>query len=271
MVLRAHAEDAKAIVIFCDLWAKFDNGAGRGQIPGDNSSWTKYEAFVDNIVGKVKAMDAGVAASIQFELWNEPARGFFWRGNDQAAWSQYLAMWSRGFKRLRAAIPAAVIIGPSIWGGADPESKPGNATAGLFNQWLDETKKSDTFPDILSWHVLYDSFAGDYNPSPAWEVPRMKASLAARGLPTEKGKVKFMINEYGGGKAQNGEKREEDEKRKRREICYSVVRMRVCVRVCVMVCVRVWAWVCCALCGVRCAACGVRCVACNNTPCILAY
>ena len=94
-------------------------------------------------------------------------------------------MWSRGFKHLRAAIPGAVIVGPSIWCGADPESAPDNATAGLFNQWLDETKASteqnktkqnktkNTFPDVLSWHVLYDAFDTDYSPSPAWEVPRL--------------------------------------------------------------------------------------------------
>ena len=66
-------------------------------------------------------------------------------------------MWSRGFKRLRAAIPAAVIVGPSIWGGADPESAPGNKTAGLFNQWLDETKANGTSPDA-GFYALGKSF-----------------------------------------------------------------------------------------------------------------
>eukprot|EP01046_Picozoa_sp_COSAG06_P043276 COSAG06_NODE_5648_length_3342_cov_1.867407_3_plen_325_part_00 len=117
------------------------------------------------------------------------------------AYATFLQMWSRGFKRLRAAIPAATIVGPSIWGGADPESAPGNKTAGLFNQWLDETKASDTFPSVLSWHVLYDSSNTDYNPSPAWEVPRLQSCLKQRGL-NESGKL--MINEYGGDKAQQG-------------------------------------------------------------------
>jgi hypothetical protein len=202
MIKRAHAEDAAAILVICDLWAKFDGGAGRGKLPGDNSSWVMYDAFIDNIIAKVKAMDPpAVAASIQYELWNEPARGFFWRGDNEAAYATFLQMWSRGFKRLRAAIPAATIVGPSIWGGADPESAPGNKTAGLFNQWLDETKASDTFPSVLSWHVLYDSSNTDYNPSPAWEVPRLQSCLKQRGLNES---VKLMINEYGGDKAQQG-------------------------------------------------------------------
>jgi hypothetical protein len=201
MIKRAHAEGAKAILVICDLWAKFDGGAGRTNLPGQNSSWVMYDAFIDNIILKAKALDTRVAASIQFELWNEPARGFFGFADDQAAWSTYLQMWSRGFKRLRAAIPGAVIVGPSIWGGADPENAPCNKTAGLFNQWLDEVKASDTFPDVLSWHVLYDSFDTDYNPSPAWEVPRLLAAIKQRGLNES---VKLMINEYGGGKAQDG-------------------------------------------------------------------
>ena len=90
------------------------------------------------------------------------------------------------------------------WGGADPEVAPNNRSAGLFNQWLDETAANGTFPDVLSWHVLWDSFDTDYNPSPRFEVPRLEAALSARGLPTpSSGGVKLMINEYGGDKSQN--------------------------------------------------------------------
>jgi hypothetical protein len=168
MIQRAHTEGAEAIVVMCDLWSIFDNGQGRKEIPGD-VSWVKYDAFVDNIIAKSQALGPALQSTL-FEIWNEPQRGFFWRGHDQAAYDQYLAMWSRGVKRLRKGLPGSKIVGPSIWGGADPDSAVGNISAPLFNQWLDETKANDTFPDVLSWHVLADSFAGDYNPSPKWEV-----------------------------------------------------------------------------------------------------
>ena len=32
MIKRAHVEDAKAILVICDLWAKFDGGAGRASM-----------------------------------------------------------------------------------------------------------------------------------------------------------------------------------------------------------------------------------------------
>lgn len=90
MILRAHSEDAEAILVICDLWGKFDNGAGKANLPGQNGSWVMYDAFIDNIVKKVKALESGVGASIQFELWNEPARGFFGFADDEAAWSMCL-------------------------------------------------------------------------------------------------------------------------------------------------------------------------------------
>ena len=64
MVKRAHAEDAKAILVICDLWADFDDGAGRTTLPGEDGPWALYDAFVDNVVVKVRALDRGVAASI---------------------------------------------------------------------------------------------------------------------------------------------------------------------------------------------------------------
>jgi len=61
--------------------------------------------------------------------------------------------------------------------------------------FLDEAKKP--VPDVLSWYVLSDAD----NLSAAFEVPRIHAALAQRGLNSS---VKLIINEYGGGKAQDG-------------------------------------------------------------------
>jgi hypothetical protein len=111
MVNRAHGENAKAVLVVSDMWG--DNSSL--PFPGDNSSWTGYDAFMDNVISKVQALGPA-ADTVLWELWNEPARGFFWKRD----FRQFLDTWTHGFKRLKAAMPNAQVVGPSIWGGATP-------------------------------------------------------------------------------------------------------------------------------------------------------
>ena len=136
------------------------------------------------------------------QLWNEPGRGFFCFKTTKAAFTQYVTMWSRGFKRIRAALPDSIMLGPSIWGTPDPSnpSSPVIETE-CFDMWLDEVKKSNTMPNVVAWHVLSDADNDDYNPSPDYAVPRLTQALAERGLPVPP-EVTFQVDEYGGGKAQ---------------------------------------------------------------------
>jgi hypothetical protein len=157
MVKRAHNENAKAIVVMCDLWSDFDSGQGRKLLPGDNASWVMYDAFVDNVAAKVTALGPDMLSTVLFEIWNEPARGFFWRGNDAESYQQYLRMWSRGFKRLRSHFPSALIVGPSIWGGSNcapgtpvPDCDPNNNSEPLFELWLDEVSTRGVESGVVS-------------------------------------------------------------------------------------------------------------------------
>ena len=99
VVKRAASEDAKAILILCDLWTGNGKNASAGSdstataeviasgapaewsnfdrlnvvnaagtCPGDNGDWTSYDAMVDELIVRAKALDSQQQASIQWEV-----------------------------------------------------------------------------------------------------------------------------------------------------------------------------------------------------------
>jgi hypothetical protein len=84
--------------------------------------------------------------------------------------------------------------------GPTPAPTPKPREVANFDLFLDEVAANQSMPDIICWHTLSSAGTDDYNPDAAYEVPRMTKALAKRGLPVPP-QTKFMIDEYGGGKA----------------------------------------------------------------------
>jgi hypothetical protein len=167
----AQAAGARLVLLVSDLWGA-DLACTLNELPGDAGDWTRYTSFLARIIE-----DAGAAGltgpDFIWDLWNEPDCCGFWADRSQ---SQYLDMWTRGYQQLRAALPEAVISGPSTAGG------PGSA---WFIAFVDSIAATGAVPDYVSWH------ANPGDPVPA----KMTAEslLAARGLSVRG----YHINEYG--------------------------------------------------------------------------
>jgi hypothetical protein len=166
---RATRTGAHVEMILAGLWGA-DGVCTVPNWPGDNGNWTEYTAFINQVISDARA--AGMTGpDVRWDMWNEPNGGFW--GRTQA---QYLEMIRRGTLQIRAAIPGAVIEGPSC---------ACNPTATWFTTYLDYVKASGVIPNILSWHAL----PGD----PATDAANARSELAARGM-TVSG---LDVNEYG--------------------------------------------------------------------------
>ncbi|WP_241826905.1 RICIN domain-containing protein [Streptomyces graminilatus] len=159
-----------------DLWGA--DGTSIPTFPGDNGDWSRFDAFYDRLLGDVKA--AGMT-DIDWDIWNEPECRQFW-GSGQP---QYLEMWKRAYRKIRAAIPGAVVVGASGC------SKPSTGNT-WWNTYLDYVKANNVAPDIYSWHDL----PGD----PVVDSNAINSMLAARSMTTSR---PFQVNEYGNGDEQN--------------------------------------------------------------------
>lgn len=153
-----------------DLWGA-DGTTSQGW-PGDNGDWTKFDAFVTQLIGDVRANNM----TVQWDLWNEPdlEGGVFW-GASQA---QYLQMWARFHARVRAAFPNQLIVGPS-------SAHQPNSSNTWWTTYLNYVKANNVAPDIYSWH--------DEPGDPAIDVGRANSTLAAAGLTNTR---PYQINEY---------------------------------------------------------------------------
>ncbi|WTP28946.1 RICIN domain-containing protein [Streptomyces mirabilis] len=151
-----------------DLWGA-DGTTSQGW-PGDNGDWTQFDAFVTQLISDVKANNM----TVQWDLWNEPDGSGFWG----ASQTQYLQMWSRFYAKVRAALPAQLIVGPSIVG------QP-NSSNTWWTTYLAYIKANNLAPDIYSWH--------DEPGDPVTDVGRANSTLTAAGLTNTR---PYQINEY---------------------------------------------------------------------------
>jgi hypothetical protein len=125
---RARAMNATVMAILSD-GVKFD-----GRFPGEKGNWDKWDRGVSDLVRR--AMGSG--QRIQWEIWIEPNQGASWKGSRE----DYLVMWYRTVKRIRAIDPNAIIAGPSA----------GPFDGGWINSYLKVCKEYDVLPDIICWH-----------------------------------------------------------------------------------------------------------------------
>ncbi|MCL6731571.1 RICIN domain-containing protein [Streptomyces neyagawaensis] len=173
---RTKALGGTFVMLVHDLWGA--DGTTTPTFPGDNGDWSGFDAFYDRLLGDVKA--AGMT-DIEWDIWNEPDCRSFW-GSGQA---QYLQMWKRSYQKIRAAVPGAVVVGPSTC------SKPSGSNT-WWNTYLDYVKANDAEPDTYSWHDLPGDPVADSN--------AVKSMLSARSMTTSR---PFQVNEYAGTSEQN--------------------------------------------------------------------
>jgi hypothetical protein len=165
---------ATVIILVSDLWGE-DPACATPRFPGDGGDWTDYNKFMTQLISDAQALGM-TGPDVRWDLQNEPDVGLFWG----APQSQWLEMWKRGYQMVRAAIPNALIEGPSNASGVGGQ---------LFNAFLDYIKTNNVVPDVISWH------GGDQ----ANDVKTVKSELASRGINVSS----FDNNEYGAANEQN--------------------------------------------------------------------
>jgi hypothetical protein len=168
---RARATNARFSLLLSGIWGA-DGVCNVPRWPGDNGNWSEYTTFVNRLIADARA-NGMTGSDVRWDLWNEP-NIFFW-GRSQA---QYLEMVRRGTQLVRAAIPGAVLEGPSYAG----VPSPGN---GWWNTYLDYVRANNVVPNIISWHDLPGDPANDRN--------ALNGMLSSRGISIQG----VSINEYG--------------------------------------------------------------------------
>lgn len=167
---KAKAIGATLLVLVHDIWGA-DAVCNVPNYPGDGGDWTKYTSFMAQLISDVKA-NGMTGKDVRWELWNEPDYSGFWKGTQ----AQWLEMWKRGYQQVRAALPDAVIEGPSTAGG----------TGGWFTAFLDFVKTNNVVPDYFGWH---EAGGGD----PIGDGSSAKSALSSRSLNVSG----LDISEYG--------------------------------------------------------------------------
>jgi hypothetical protein len=174
---RARAIGAKFILLTHDLWGA-DAVCTVPRWPGDGGDWTEFTRFMAQVIDDAKT-NGMTGPDVQWDIWNEPdllTPVQFW-GRDQA---QYLEMWKHSYRQIRAAIPDAVIVGPSTAG----QPSPGWS---WFAEYLDFVKANDVVPDYVSWHQLIPGS------DPQTSKDNLDEMLTMRGISVHG----YQVNEYG--------------------------------------------------------------------------
>jgi hypothetical protein len=168
---------ATLLILVHDVWGA-DAVCKVPRWPGAGGDWSEYNDFMTQLLNDAKA-NGMTGPDVRWELWNEPDYAAFW-GASQAQW---LEMWKRGYQLVRAAIPDAVIEGPSLASGV----------GGWFNAFADYVKANDVVPDYIGWHEA--GGGGD----PVNDATNARSALSRRGIEN----AKLDISEYGSSSEQN--------------------------------------------------------------------
>lgn len=182
---RIHARGGVQVIKISDLWGADATQPSSFPYPGDNGDWSSYDRFIQQLISDVKSSGVAINERTQLEPYNEPdLPNLFWRRGQE----QYLQMWLRGTRALRAAFPKGSrtflpIVGPSA------AMLPGSSNMWWKNFLSTLRDNRDTEPDIWNFHLE----GGDSNdPVPATKL--FKQAFAEYGLT---GGIGFTNNEYG--------------------------------------------------------------------------
>ena len=174
---RTKAIGARFILLLHDLWGA-DAVCNIPSWPGDDDDWTEFTQFMGQVIEDAKA-NGMTGPDVQWDIWNEPdliTPVQFW-GREQA---QYLEMWKRAYQQIRAAIPEAIIVGPSTAGQPSPDWN-------WFTVYLDYVRANQVVPNYMSWHQLVP----ESDPHIAKQY--IDQMLTERGISIQG----YQVNEYG--------------------------------------------------------------------------
>lgn len=130
-------------LLVSDVWGADTEQPDNTVYPCDNGDCSNWQAFLRQLVGDVRA--SGVHVS--YDIWNEPDGTGFWKRGVNSA--QYFQMWDTAVRTIRAADPAASIVGPSYSGY--------NST--WLGQFVTHARDNGTLPSVLNWHFGTDPAA----------------------------------------------------------------------------------------------------------------
>lgn len=135
-------------------------------------SWTDWYSKVDTMVSQYNA--SGVTNVYAWELWNEP--DWTW---DTTNAGPFLDGWANTFRRLRADLPSARILGPSY--------------STYNHQWMSDfltyAKTNGVLPNVICWHELNGN-SGYQTQADISDYRALETSLGIAPIP-------ISIDEYG--------------------------------------------------------------------------
>lgn len=165
---------ATFILLVHDLWGA-DGVSDVPSYPGDNRDWTNFEVFLTRVIND--ALECGMTGQdVHWDIWNEPDIGTFWPRSQE----QYLEMWQRAYKMIKAKLPDAIIVGPSI-------ASPPVLNTAWFSSWLAYVKEYQVIPNYISWHEL-----NTYS-DPVASVQYLNNVLSELNIKVDG----YQVNEYG--------------------------------------------------------------------------
>lgn len=171
---RVKALGATFILLPHDLWGA-DGVCNVPEYPGDDGDWTNYTTFLKQVIDDAIA-NGMTGSDVQWDIWNEPDIPLFWARDQE----QYHETWKLAYEMIRAAIPDAVIVGPST-------ARQPDRYDYWYPKYLDFIKENNVVPDILSWHQLVPSS------DPQESKRYLDEMLSSRGLLVQG----YQVNEYG--------------------------------------------------------------------------
>jgi hypothetical protein len=161
-----------------DLWGT-DHATSSTAWPGDNSDWSDYTKFVQQLMSDVAAnMDP---AHVTWDIWNEPDISVFWVRSS----AQWVQLFTKTYALLRAnsALSAMKISGPSL------AYRPSSSNT-WWTSWLSAIKSANAVPDYYTYHLEGGTGASDSDPQVTNGT--LAALLSQYGLPVRQ----TFINEY---------------------------------------------------------------------------
>jgi hypothetical protein len=178
-VIKAYYSRAKELGVPLEILVS-DDYQYSCPLPGAGGDWTTFTTFMSQLIDNVKA-NGMTGPDVRWELWNEADYSGFWSGTQ----AQWLDTWKHAYQQIRAAIPGAIIEGPSLSTGAG---------GSWMNAFLDYVKTNNVVPDYVSWH---DAGGGG---DPVNDQATISRAISSRSITGVKG---FDLNEYGSTGEQN--------------------------------------------------------------------